>query len=177
MIIRDEAASDHDVVRRVHLLAFSEDSPGRLAAELRQSGGAVISLVAEQAGKIIGHVLFSRIEAPMRALTLAPVGVLPDVQKSGIGSALIRHGLGRAQREGWQAVFVLGSPAYYRRFGFNANPAQGYDSPYKGAGFMALLFGEGLPRAGRLIFPAAFDEDIREHAARQRAAIAPPRPA
>jgi putative acetyltransferase len=177
MIIRDEAASDHDAVRRVHLLAFSEDSPGRLAAELRQTGGATISLVAEQAGKIIGHVLFSRIEAPMRALTLAPVGVLPEAQKAGVGSALIREGLERVQREEWQAVFVLGSPAYYGRFGFDANPAQGYDCPYKGAAFMALLLDEGLPRAGGLIFPAAFDEDIREHAARQRAAIATPRPA
>jgi hypothetical protein len=70
------------------------------------------------------------------------------------------------QREGWQAVFVLGSPAYYGRFGFDASPAQGYHSPYKGADFMALLLDEGLPRAGRLTFPAAFDEDIREHAAR-----------
>jgi hypothetical protein len=65
----------------------------------------------------------------------------------------------------------------YGRFGFDASSAQGYDSPHKGADFMALLLDEGLPRAGRLILPAAFDEDIREHAARQRAAIATPRPA
>jgi putative acetyltransferase len=174
--LRDEMTHDHDAVRKVHLLAFGEDSPGRLAAELRQSGDAVISLVAEQGTRLLGHVLFSRIAAPIRALTLAPVGVHPDAQKLGIGSALIREGLDRAKRERWEAVFVLGSPAYYGRFGFASALAQGYDSPYRGPDFMALLFGEAVPRAGRLVFPAAFAEDIEEHAARQRLRPSSPDP-
>ena len=167
--IRDETSRDHEAVRKTHLLAFSEDSPGRLAEDLRQSGSAVISLVAEQAGHIVGHVLFSRLEAPIRALTLAPVGIRPDVQKRGIGSALIRKGLERAKQEHWQAVFVLGAPAYYGRFGFNASEAQNYNSPYKGPGFMALLLDETAPKHGQLVFPAAFAEDIKEHAAREAA--------
>jgi putative acetyltransferase len=118
-------------------------------------------------------VLFSKIEAPMRALTLAPVGIRPDAQKVGIGSAMIRKGLERAQIEGWGAVFVLGSPAYYGRFGFQADTAELYASPYHGPDFMGLLCDEGAPKSGQLDFPAAFDQDIREHAARQQATKTP----
>jgi putative acetyltransferase len=166
-IIRDETVCDYDAVRKLLLLAFGEDSPGNLANDLRRSGDAALSMVAEHEGKIAGHILFSRIEAPLRALTLAPLGVRPDLQKRGIGSALIRHGLERAGKEGWDAVFVLGSPAYYRRFGFDPALARNYDNPYNGPAFMALLLHDAAPRTGRLVFPSAFDEDIREHAVRR----------
>jgi predicted N-acetyltransferase YhbS len=62
-----------------------------------------------------------------------------------------------------------GAPARYGSFGFNAISAQGYNSPYKGPDFMALLFSGGAPKTGQLIFPRAFKEDIKEHAARQQA--------
>ena len=166
-VIRDETPRDLDAVRTIHNLAFGEESPGCLADDLRQDGKAVFSLVAERTGRIIGHVLFSRVEAPMRALVLAPVGVHPDTQKQGIGSALTRKGLERARAAGWQAVFVLGSPKYYPRFGFDSALAQDYDCPYKGPAYMALFFDKSVPRTGRLIFPKAFDEDIREHIARR----------
>jgi putative acetyltransferase len=171
-IIRDETTRDHAAVRELHLLAFSEDSPGRLADDLRQSKHAVISLVAEQSNQIVGHVLFSRIEAPMRTLSLAPVGVRSDFQRRGVGSGLIRKGLEHAKQERWEAVFVLGSPAYYGRFGFDVALAQSYSSPYRGPHFMALLLGEAVPRVGRLVFPAAFAEDIEEYAAREAARAA-----
>src|SRR5262249_54695845 len=167
LIIRNETARDYDAVSKLLLLAFGEDSPGGLANDLRQSGDAVLSMVAEHEGKIAGHLLFSRIEAPLRALTLAPLGVRPELQKRGIGSALIRHGLERVGKEGWDAVFVLGSPAYYRRFGFDPALARNYDNPYNGPAFMALLLHGAAPRTGHLVFPSAFDEDIREHAVRR----------
>jgi putative acetyltransferase len=166
-IIRDETARDYDAVRKLLLLAFGEDSPGGLADDLRRSGDAVLSIVAEHEGTIAGHILFSRIKGPLRALSLAPLGVRPDLQKRGIGAALIRHGLQRAGRKGWDAVFVLGSPAYYRRFGFDPALAQNYDSPDNGPAFMALLLHDAAPRTGQLIFPPAFNEDIREHAGRR----------
>jgi putative acetyltransferase len=165
--IRDETMGDHDVVRRLHLAAFSEPSPGRLADELRKSGDAVLSLVAEQNGRIVGHVLLSRLQAPMRALTLAPVGVDPKFQRRGVGSTLIREAQKRARQDGWQAIFVLGSPAYYGRFGFLAANAASYDGPYKGPDFMVQLLSDAVPRTGRLDFPAVFAEDIQQHQARQ----------
>jgi len=166
IVIRSETPEDYDAVREIHLQAFGEASPGRLADDLRVSGHAAISLVAEQDGLITGHILFSRLSAPMRALTLAPLGIHPAFQKSGLGSALIKEGLMRARQEEWQAVFVLGSPLYYERFNFSAAAAQGYTSPYKGPSNMAQLFDAAAPRVGSIIFPLAFEEDIRKNQAR-----------
>ncbi len=137
----------------------------RIVDDLSRSGDAVISLVAEHETDIVGHILFSRLGAPMRALTLSPLGVHPDFQRAGIGSTLVRKGLERARQHGWQAVFVLGSPAYYGRFGFDATAAEGYTSPYYGWPFMALIFDNSILRAGRIDFPDAFAEDIKHYPA------------
>ena len=157
LTIRTEEPRDATIIRALHRLAFEEDAPGLIVDKLRASGHSVISIVAEQAGQITGHVMFSRIEAPMRALALAPVGVIPLFQGRGIGSALIREGLDRARKEGWQAVFVLGNASYYGRFGFSAAAAQGYTSPYSGPHFMAQLWDESVPASGVLVYPSAFD--------------------
>src|SRR3546814_20202077 len=85
--IRDEAERDHGAVREVHRSAFPGEDEARLVDALRLTGDAVVSLVAERGKQIVGHALFSRLDAPMRALALAPVGVRPDRQGQGIGSA------------------------------------------------------------------------------------------
>ena len=93
----------------------------------------------------------------MRALALAPVGVRPEHQGRGIGSALIREGLDRARDEGWTAVFVLGDPTYYQRFGFNVDAARGYTCVYAGEYFMVQALGsERIPEFGRIVYPAPF---------------------
>jgi putative acetyltransferase len=157
LIIRDETERDFAAILSVHRLAFAGEGEGSLVDTLRQSGDAVISLVAEREDRIVGHILLSRLEAPMRALALAPIGVVPDHQGQGIGSALIRTALERAQSERWQAMFVVGEPAYYRRFGFSVEDARDYDCVYAGAFFMirALVAGP-LPSAGRVDYPAPF---------------------
>ena len=160
--IRDETPRDEDDVRAVHALAFPDETVTRLVDDLRQSGDVVISLVAEHETEIVGHVMFSRIGAPMRALTLSPLGVRPAFQKAGIGSALVRNGLERVRQENWQAVFLLGSPAYYGRFGFSSTAAQGYTAPYWGWPFQVRIFDNSAPRTGKITFPAAFDEDIKQ---------------
>jgi len=164
--IRDETALDEDDVRALHLAAFTDEPVvARIADDLRRSGDAVISLVAERDTAIVGHVMFSRLEAPIRAVVLSPLGVHPDFQKAGIGSSLVRAGLDRALRDGWQAVFVLGSPAYYGRFGFDAAAAAGYTAPYWGWPFMARILDNSVPREGKIIFPDAFAEDIKQYPA------------
>jgi putative acetyltransferase len=101
--------------------------------------------------------MLSRMKAPLRALGLAPVSVTPDRQRSGIGSLLIRTALERATREGWNAVIVLGDPAYYTRFGFDAALASGFESPYAGPYLMALpLKGSLAVTSGRIDYAAAF---------------------
>ena len=172
--IHDETARDRDAVRALHRTVFA-DEPAvvGIVDDLNRSGDAVISLVAQHETNIVGHVLFSRLGAPMRALALSPLGVHPEFQRAGIGSTLIRKGLERARHDGWQAVFVLGPPAYYGRFGFNAAAAQGYTSPYYGWPFMALLFDEKVSRAGEITFPDAFAEDIKHYPALLKSLKAP----
>jgi putative acetyltransferase len=165
-IIRDETPRDRDAVCALHRATFA-DEPAvvRIVDDLNRSGDAVISLVAEHETDIVGHILFSHLGAPMRALTLSPLGVHPDFQRAGIGSALVRKGLERARQDQWQAVFVLGSPAYYGRFGFDAAAAAGYTSPYYGWPFMALIFDDKVPRPGEITFPDAFADDIKHYPA------------
>jgi putative acetyltransferase len=154
-IIRSETVNDHDAIREIHRLAFGRPAEAQLVDDLRQSGDAVISLVAERDSRIVGHVLFSQLRGPMKALGLAPVAVHPSFQKQAIGSALIREGLFQSKKDGWMCVFVLGDPAYYGRFGFRAESAVGYVSPYSGPHFMALPFSE-VPKTGEIVYPEPF---------------------
>jgi putative acetyltransferase len=148
--------ADHEAVREVHRLAFASEVEPKLVDALREAGDAVISLVAESEGRVVGHVLFSRLEAPMPALALAPVAVLPDRQRQGAGSRLIEEGLRQSQEAGWGAIFVVGEPAYYSRFGFDVETARGYTCPYAGEYFMVRFLAESQPLTGEIAYPAAF---------------------
>jgi putative acetyltransferase len=89
---------------------------------------------------------------------LAPLAVRPDRQRSGIGARLIRAALERAKGDGWQAVFVLGDPDYYRRFGFDSSLASGFSSPYSGPHLMALALEAALPvTSGTIVYAKAFE--------------------
>lgn len=94
--------------------------------------------------------MFSRMTASFPALGLGPVSVKPERQRSGVGSRLISEGLARAQGDGWKAVFVLGDPDYYRRFGFNPALASRFHCRYSGPHLMALALGGGSLTSGRL---------------------------
>ena len=149
MVIRDEGPADAPAVRALVEAAFGRPLEADLIDRLRADGDAAISLVADDGGEVVGHVLFSGMAAPFRALALAPVSVAPHRQRSGVGTRLIRAGLDRARAGGWRGVFVLGDPAYYRRFGFDPALALGFASPYAGPHLMALALGGGdLPATG-----------------------------
>lgn len=155
--IRDEPAADRAAIRRVIEAAFGRPDEANLVDRLRADGDTVMSLIAAEDGEIVGHVLFSRMAAPFRALGMAPVSVVPERQRMGIGSRLIRTGIERAAREGWQAVFVMGDPEYYRRFGFDAALARGFTSPYAGPYLMVLALDGALPvKTGRIDYAPAF---------------------
>ncbi|MDQ2861218.1 MAG: GNAT family N-acetyltransferase, partial [Pseudomonadota bacterium] len=102
---------------------------------LRADGDAIISLVTLFEGVAVGHVLFSKMIAPFRALALAPVAVIPPFQRRGFGHRLVERGLEFASNAGWQGVFVLGDPGFYRRFGFRRRTALRFISPYLGPAF------------------------------------------
>lgn len=157
MILRDAQPADRDAIDRVISAAFGQAAEARLVRALDHTGDTVLALVAEVPGEILGHVLLSRLSAPFPALALAPVSVAPAQQLRGIGAALIRAAIDRARAAGWAAIFVLGDPAYYRRFGFDAAAAAGFSTPYAGPHFMVLPLAPPLPAdRGQLAHAPAF---------------------
>jgi putative acetyltransferase len=155
--IRPEDPSDRAAIRRLHLVSFPTAAEANLVDGLRDDGDAVLSLVARERIAVVGHVLFSRMTAPFRALGLAPVAVLPACRRHGMAAALIEAGLSRAATLGWQAVFVLGDPAYYGRFGFDAAAASGFDNPYAGPHFMVKPLAPLPAASGPVAYAPAFD--------------------
>jgi putative acetyltransferase len=156
-IIRDEQPGEAAAIRALHVGAFCGTAEADLVDALRGCGFfAELSLVAAEPEAIVGHLLLSRLDAPVRALALAPLSVCPARQGSGLGTALVRSGLARAAERGWHAVFVLGNPAYYGRFGFSLTAAAGYDCEYAGPHFMACVLRPPVPSGGRLVYPAPF---------------------
>ena len=110
--------------------AFPTPAEADLVDQLRLDGDAIISLVAVDGNDVMGHVLFSTMTAPFKALGLAPVSVESGMRRRGIAARLIEEGIRDAKSAGWEAIFVLGDPAYYQRFGFSAKEAELFNSPY-----------------------------------------------
>ena len=155
--VRDENPRDWKAVYAVVSSAFGQVAEAKLVEDLRAAGDSVVSLVADEDGQIVGHVLLSRMDAPFPALALAPVSVIPTRQRSGIGSALVQRAVNSARSKGWTAIFVLGDPNYYERFGFDREAAAGFTSPYAGRHFMVLRLSPSLPtKTGELRHAPAF---------------------
>jgi putative acetyltransferase len=129
--------SDLPEVVRVEREAFGRDEEAALVSDLMNdpSAAPIISLLAFEGGRAVGHVLFSaaRItEAPGAANVslLAPLAVVPDAQRRGIGGRLIDRGLQLLSRAGVDLVFVLGHPEYYPRHGFEPAGHLGFAAPF-----------------------------------------------
>ncbi|WP_430388693.1 GNAT family N-acetyltransferase [Blastomonas fulva] len=163
MLIRSALPADGAAIFDVHAAAFGGTDEAELVGMLEDDGDLPVSLVAEVDGEIAGHIAFSTMRVlanykPWRCCGLAPVGVLPAYQRSGIGLALIEIGLNILRTESYQACFVLGDAGYYARFGFDPARAVPFVSPYAGPHFMALYLDSGLviPQSGRADYAPAF---------------------
>jgi putative acetyltransferase len=141
VIFRSEAPGDIAAIGVVEEIAFGRSAEARLVDDLRAAGDSVFSLVAVDDDTVVGHAMFSRMKAPFPALALGPVAVLSEYRGTGIGSRLICQGIARSEAAGWQGIFVLGDPAFYRRFGFDVGKSSGFISPYAGPHLMALPIG------------------------------------
>jgi predicted N-acetyltransferase YhbS len=138
--IRKSTESDRAEIKIVHTKAFGEQKGpeiSKLANDLLDDRTAkpVLSLVATEHEKIIGHIIFTKVKVlqttePVSARILGPLAVLPDDQNKEIGGKLIREGLRQLKRSGVELVFVLGHPDYYPRSGFAPAGALGYEAPY-----------------------------------------------
>ncbi|MEV0585638.1 N-acetyltransferase [Nonomuraea sp. NPDC050310] len=153
--IRDERPEDRAAVWQVEADAFGRTAEADLVGRLADD--TAFSLVAELDGRIVGHVLFTWLPVgDRRALALAPLAVQPGVQGRGVGGALVRAGLARAEALGVPGVVVLGDPGYYGRFGFTADHriTQAYGWPAEA--FQAITYTD---LAGPAVYPAAFLEE------------------
>lgn len=134
MKIRLEKEEDKAAVQTVNESAFDSEVEAGLVAVLREQARPVISLVADDGGTIVGHIMFSPVELHghpgLMLMGLAPMAVVPGHQRKGIGSALVRKGLEECKRLGFYAVVVLGHPDYYPRFGFLPSTQFGIKSEY-----------------------------------------------
>lgn len=123
MLIRREIPADADVVRAIHTAAFDNEPPieAQLVDQLRLDDGWIptLSLVALQNDEVVGHVVCTRgYVGSAPALGLGPLGVRPDLQKSGIGQALMHAVIGAADALDEPMIVLLGHQDYYPRFGF-----------------------------------------------------------
>nr|WP_298683303.1 N-acetyltransferase [uncultured Dongia sp.] len=163
MDIRETSAADLAALIALHDAAFGGPHEGRLVADLIARDLAAISLAAVEGGRIVGHILFSPLVVEVDSdtalgLALAPLAVHPSRQRAGIGTALTQAGLDAARQAGWEAVIVLGHPSYYARFGFSADLARGFESPFAGPAFMALELTKSAlsGRKGKIIYSSPF---------------------
>ena len=134
MLIRAEKECDREPVREVNIAAFGTLSEANLVDTLRQHVQTTVSLVAEENGEVVGHIMFSPVSLSghpnLKVMGLAPMAVTPAHQKKGVGSALVRAGLDQCRQLGFVAAVVLGHPQYYPRFGFLPSFKFGIDSEY-----------------------------------------------
>jgi putative acetyltransferase len=159
-VIRPACDADRAAIRTVEERAFGQPDEADLTERLVADGDAVLELVAERGGDILGHVLFSRLQV-MRgdwsfpAVALAPLAVDPAHQRAGIGTELVREGHLRLSAARETLSVVLGEPAYYGRFGYSHERAAGFDCAWQGEALQAVSFGDA-PQIGRLVYPGAF---------------------
>lgn len=160
VIIRPAEASDRAAIHELVERAFGQPLEADLVDRLVADGDAVLELVAVADGRIVGHILFSRLIVDgdglsFPAVALAPLGVDPAAQRAGVGGALVAAGHERLEAEGEKLSIVLGDPAYYGRFGYRRQPAEGFSSDYQGYALQALTWGDA-PTTGSLVYAAAF---------------------
>lgn len=164
--IREETGTDRDSVRAINLAAFDTAAEADLVDALRERATPVVSLVAEHHGDLVGHILFTPVEIGghdrLRPMGLAPMAVLPEYQNRGIGSELVRHGIGWCRGLGIDALVVLGHAEFYPRFGFRPASAFGLRCAYEvpDEAFMALELEPGalLDVSGLVRYHSAFNE-------------------
>ena len=149
--LRVTTTHDLNDVRNIHLSAFP-DSENKIVSTLAVNllkEETSLSLVAEIDGATVGHIIFSPVTIDNKSnwtgMILSPVAVTPRYQKQQIGSEMIKTGIKRLTKMGTNVLFVYGDPAYYGRFGFNADLAAAYSPAYElehPAGWQAIMLNQ-----------------------------------
>ncbi|MCW8336238.1 GNAT family N-acetyltransferase [Vibrio paucivorans] len=158
MLIRTEAPADILAIDRLLKSAFETDAEANLVMKLRENSHLTLSLVAcNDEGEVIGHAMFSPVLLEGEDYNwqgLAPVAVKSEYRKQGIAQKLVTEGLESLVEFGYPVCVVLGDPAYYSRFGFNAAEKYGFSCQWEvpaGAFQIAELVPEQLTGKGGMI--------------------------
>jgi putative acetyltransferase len=163
-IVRAETDADAAAIRQVNERAFDRPNEADLVEALRQSPAYIpqLALVAESDGKVVGHILLTEMDVKNEkdysiALALGPVAVLPEYQRHGFGSHLIKAAIEIARDLSYPAIILIGHPEYYPRFGFAPARALGLRTTYKVPDqvFMVLHLGAECVK-GDVIYHEAF---------------------
>jgi predicted N-acetyltransferase YhbS len=169
MIIRREKEEDFKSIYEINEQAFKQKDESELIERIRNNKNFIpeLSLVAEENGKIVGHILFSKIkiigEKEYESLVLAPMAILPELLRKGIGGRLIKEGLNKARELGFDSVIVLGHKDYYPRFGFERASKWDIKCPFEvpNEAFMAIELNVGAlaNKSGIVEYPKEFGNE------------------
>lgn len=165
--VRPATSSDFGPIDAVEIAAFGHEADHvvPLVHALRSTAAAVLELVAEADGELVGHVMLSRgwLDAPASLVTvrvLSPLAVVPDRQRQGIGRQLIEHAITKSEEARSPAVFLEGDPGYYATSGFAPAGSRGFQSPsarIPEPAFQVRTLSAYEPwMTGTLIYPEAF---------------------
>lgn len=162
MRIRRETPADIDAITRVTMAAFrdhpiSQQTEQFIVLALRAANALTISLVAEIAANVVGHVAFSPVTCSDGSegwYGLGPISVLPEYQRQGIGKALINEGLSLLKELGAQGCALVGNPNYYKKYGFRNSSSLVYEGVPSEV-FLIHPFTEKIPQ-GYLLFHEGF---------------------
>ena len=168
--VRPERPGDEDAIAELVEAAFGSPAQARLVRAIRSSEEYIpeLALVAELGRRVVGHVMIS--EASLqdgderhRVVTLSPLAVAPDVHGKGVGAALVREVLARADQRGEPLVVLEGNPTFYGRFGFEHSVPHGIRidlprwAPAAAAQVLCLSHYDPAIR-GRVVYPPAFSD-------------------
>ena len=158
--IRQSEDNDWPEIERLYSQAFPDEALLPLVKALLSLPDLTLSLVAVEGSSVIGHIILTTCGIDDRndqVALLAPLGVVPSRQKTGIGSALIQAGFDRLKKSGLSQICVLGDPGYYGRFGFRPETqvAPPYPLPEEWAvAWQSLSLGSAAPLSpGTLTVP------------------------
>ncbi len=148
--IRQEQPEDIAAVRTINEKAFGQPSEAGIVDSIRGTCEDAVSLVAVDDDQVVGHILFSPVSAlgqkgVVHGMGLAPMAVLPERQRQGIGSLLARAGIEAMRKRKCTFIIVLGHPEYYPRFEFVPASRYGLSCQWDGIpdeAFMVLVLDE-----------------------------------
>jgi putative acetyltransferase len=135
--IQEAAETNLNDVLLIERLAFGHDKEAKLVKGLLDDPSAkpLLSLLAFKNDRAVGHILFTKArlsgtQDTASIVILAPLAIVPDAQKQGIGGKLIEQGLEFLSKSRVDLVFVLGHPEFYPRYGFKPAGRLGFEAPY-----------------------------------------------